>query len=136
MEISPWQTFSSYVFSFSTTIACSPSLNLSVRILGGILHPPHLDGASAEGFGAVPYLLVPRDAGPAVLKNLGGNSIFITSALSFYHTKIMIVFSITNKDRNFLKIIAQILDNRYTDVVSLQCKVHESQTPKLLIFNP
>ena len=28
-----------------------------------------------------------------------------------------------------------MLDNRYTDVVSLQCKVHESQTPKLLIFN-
>ena len=26
------------------------------------------------------------------------------------------------------KIIPQTLDNRYTDVVSLQCKVHESTT--------
>ena len=34
-----------------------------------------------------------------------------------------------------VKINAEMLDNRYTDVVSLQCKVHESQTPKLLIFN-
>ena len=32
-----------------------------------------------------------------------------------------------------MKKIPQNLDNRYTDVVSLQCKVHESQTIILII---
>ena len=34
-----------------------------------------------------------------------------------------------------MKIIPQILDNRYTDVVSLQCKVHESVYTNYLIIN-
>ena len=34
-----------------------------------------------------------------------------------------------------MKIMPQILDNRYTDVVSLQCKVHESTDNKSLIIN-
>ena len=34
-----------------------------------------------------------------------------------------------------MKIMPQILDNRYTDVVSLQCKVHESVYTNYLIIN-
>ena len=34
-----------------------------------------------------------------------------------------------------MNIIPQILDNRYTDVVSFQCKVHESVYKNYLIIN-